>query len=538
MKPITDFLIAIDNRTSNAVTEAQKESHSLSSALAFLLCCLLIVLPLFILASYCYHRISQTELRKSEERFRATFEQAAVGIAHVSPEGQFLRINQKFCDIVGYSCEEMLKLTFQEITYPDDLDADIMYINQLLAGEINTYSMEKRYLRKNGEITWIYLTVSLVRNEVEEPQWFVSVVKNINERKQSELQIREMASFAELNPAPVLRVNPDGLIMSCNPASVEILGKNAKEGTSIASILPDLPKINLKKCIRDNMLLSQEIDIQERFYLFILRGVSDLKLLHIYGSDIADPKKTEEEVQQLRNEYTHIARVSVMGELTASLAHELKQPLAAMRSNAQAAQRFLTVDKPDIDELHEILEDIVKDNRRADDVIKKLRALMQKSELQITRLNINEVIGDILPLINSYEIARNISLKFELDKNISYVNGDRIQLQQVVLNLIINSSEALMDVEQQSSSIVVRTNQNGKDNVTVSVTDNGPGIDDTVMSSLFEPFYTTKTEGLGMGLAISRTIIDGHRGRFWAENNHDSGATFYFTIPIAKENQL
>jgi len=95
-----------------------------------------------------------------------------------------------------------------------------------------------------------------------------------------------------------------------------------------------------------------------------------------------------------------------------------------------------------------------------------------------------------------------------------------------------------MDVEQQSSSIVVRTNQNGKDNVTVSVTDNGPGIDDTVMSSLFEPFYTTKTEGLGMGLAISRTIIDGHRGRFWAENNNDSGATFYFTIPIAKENQL
>jgi len=226
-----------------------------------------------------------------------------------------------------------------------------------------------------------------------------------------------------------------------------------------------------------------------------------------------------------------------MGELTASLAHELKQPLAAMRSNAQAAQRFLSFDKPDINELHEILKDIVKDNRRADDIIKKLRGLMKKGEFQITRLNIIDVIGDVLPLVNSYEIVRNISLKFELDKNISYVNGDRVQLQQVVLNLIINSSEALMGVKQKSKSIVVRTNQNSEDNVTVSVTDNGPGIDDTVMSYLFKPFYTTKKEGLGMGLAISRSIIDEHGGRLWAENNHGRGATFYFTIPTAMENQ-
>jgi PAS domain S-box-containing protein len=253
-----------------------------------------------------------------------------------------------------------------------------------------------------------------------------------------------------------------------------------------------------------------------------------------FGRDITERKQAEEEIKRLRDEYTHIARVSAMGELVASLAHELKQPLAAIRSNAQAAQRFLTGDKPDIDELHEVLKDIIKDNRRADDVIEKLRALMRKSGLQITELNINNVVQNTLPLINSYEIMRNISLKLELDKNIPHVNGDRIQLQQVILNLILNSTEALMDAEVKLRTIVVRTNQEDTQNVTLSVKDNGPGIEEKAMSHLFDPFYTTKKEGLGMGLAISRTIIEEHRGSLWAENNPDSGATFYFTIPIAK----
>jgi len=394
--------------------------------------------------------------------------------------------------------------------------------------------MEKRYFRKDGEITWIYLTISLVRNEAQEPQWFVAVVKDINERKQTELQVREMASFAELNPAPVLRVNPDGIIISCNPASVEILGRNAKKGTSIASILPDLSEIDLNKCIHGNLLLSQETDIKGRFYLFILRGVSDLKLLHIYGSDITERKKTEEEIQQLRNEYAHIARVSAMGELVASLSHELKQPLAAIRSNAQAAQRFLTGDKPDIDELHEVLKDIVQDNRRADNVIEKLRAMMRKSEFQITEIDINEGVRNTFPLVKSYEMMRNISLELELDKNVPHVSGDQTQLQQVVLNLILNSTEALTNTKADLHTIVVRTSREDTQSVTLSVADNGPGINDKDMDHLFEPFYTTKKEGLGMGLAISRSIIEGHGGRLWAENNPDNGVTFYFTVPITK----
>jgi len=252
--------------------------------------------------------------------------------------------------------------------------------------------------------------------------------------------------------------------------------------------------------------------------------------------DITTRKRAEQENLRLREEYTHIARVSAMGELTASLAHELKQPLAAIRSNAQAALRFLTGDKTDLDELHEILKDIITDNRRADDVIGKVRALMRKSELHITELNMKELVQDLLPLVTSYEAMRKISLQLELDETIPLVAGDRIQIQQVILNLILNSTEALMNMKQESRLIMVRTYQQDTRTVMLSVKDNGPGIEDKVMPHLFEAFYTTKQKGLGMGLAICRSIVEEHGGRLWAENNSDGGATFYFTIPIAREN--
>jgi PAS domain S-box-containing protein len=254
--------------------------------------------------------------------------------------------------------------------------------------------------------------------------------------------------------------------------------------------------------------------------------------------DITQRKKIETEINRLREEYLHIARVAAIGELAASLAHELKQPLAAIRSNAQAAQRFLTGEKPDLDEFHAILTDIIKDNRRADEVIGRLRTLMRKEKLQITKLNINELIQELFPLIHSYEIMRDISLEFEPDDRLPFVVADRVQLQQVILNLLLNSSEALMDVSGDMRKITIQVSQKDTHNITVAIKDNGPGIDEQNIDHLFEPFYTTKKEGLGMGLAISRSIIEAHRGSLWAENNSDNGVTFYFTLPVFKRSSV
>jgi two-component system sensor kinase FixL len=186
--------------------------------------------------------------------------------------------------------------------------------------------------------------------------------------------------------------------------------------------------------------------------------------------------------------------------------------------------------------LHEILQDIIIDNRRADDVIGKVRALMRKGVFHITALNMKDLVQDILPLVTSHRAMRKIALEVELDDTIPLVAGDRIQLQQVILNLILNSLEAVMNMKTESRSILVRTYQQDTRTITLSVKDNGPGIEAKAMPHLFEAFYTTKPEGLGMGLAICRSIVENHRGRLWAENNPNGGATFYFTIPIAREN--
>lgn len=263
--------------------------------------------------------------------------------------------------------------------------------------------------------------------------------------------------------------------------------------------------------------------------------VQRLQLVTQVFTNALGRKRAEDEIIRLRDEYAHIARVSAMGELTASLAHELKQPLAAIRSNAQAALRFLTGDNPDIDELHEVLKDIIADNRRADDVIGKLRTLMRKSKPQITELDMNELVRDILPLVSNHEAMRKISLHLELDETLPPVAGDRIQIQQVILNLILNSTEALVKTRKQFRSITLQAYQQDSETVTVSVKDNGPGVEPEAIPHLFEAFYTTKQEGLGMGLAICRSIVEEHGGRLWAENNHTGGVTFYFTIPIAKE---
>jgi PAS domain S-box-containing protein len=190
MEPIDEVLRRVDERTSTALAVAQEEQASLTSVLVFLLGSLPVVMTLFIFTGYRYHRASSDQVRRSEERFRATFDQAAVGIAHVSPTGRFLRINERFCNIVGYTRDEMLARTFQDITHPGDLDVDVEHMQQLLRGEAETYSMEKRYFRKSGERVWVNLTVSLLRDLAGDPRWFVSVVEDITRRKESEVQAR------------------------------------------------------------------------------------------------------------------------------------------------------------------------------------------------------------------------------------------------------------------------------------------------------------------------------------------------------------
>jgi PAS domain S-box-containing protein len=248
--------------------------------------------------------------------------------------------------------------------------------------------------------------------------------------------------------------------------------------------------------------------------------------------DITDRKQAELNAQRQREELTYISRVTTLGELSASMAHELNQPLTAILNNANAAVRFLSGDQKDLDEVNDILNDIIEDDRRAAGIIKKLRMLMSKKELEFSPLNLNEIVQGVAELTGREAKTRDVPLNLKLDDDLPDVKGDAIHLEQVILNLILNGTEAMTTSDHQFRELRIWTAKHEGDAVKVSVADRGGGIDEVHMNSIFDAFYTTKPGGMGMGLSICRSIIEAHGGRLWAENNPDYGSTVSFTVPI------
>jgi signal transduction histidine kinase len=242
-------------------------------------------------------------------------------------------------------------------------------------------------------------------------------------------------------------------------------------------------------------------------------------------------KQAEKEARHHRDELAHVTRVATMGELTSSLAHELNQPLAAIRNYANAAQRFLSQGEPDLSKTREALEGIIRDDRRAAEVIGRVRELLKKEEPRYRPVHMNNVIQEILAFIRSDSVLEGLSIEIELAPELPAVAGDRVQLQQVLLNLMLNAVDAMNKAKPDLRKLIIKTENEEDRSVKVSVRDFGTGIDEAHRDKLFEPFYTTKPAGMGMGLAISQRIIHAHGGSIRAENNLDGGATFYFTLP-------
>jgi signal transduction histidine kinase len=243
-------------------------------------------------------------------------------------------------------------------------------------------------------------------------------------------------------------------------------------------------------------------------------------------------RRAELELQRNREELAHVARLSTAGELTASVAHELNQPLGAILSNAEAAEMFLKADPPALDEVRDILADIRKDDQRASEVIRRMRGLLRKHELAPQAIEINEAVEEVLRLLSIDAPARKVAIKFEGAAGLPRVWCDPVHFQQVVLNLVLNGMEAMAGIPEGKRQVVLRTGPGDNGTVKVAVADSGPGIPVDRLPRLFEPFFTTKKEGMGMGLSIARTIVEAHHGKIWVENNSETGATFCFTVPV------
>jgi PAS domain S-box-containing protein len=269
---------------------------------------------------------------------------------------------------------------------------------------------------------------------------------------------------------------------------------------------------------------------------FLIRGLplrdERNNIVKWYGTmtDIEDRKRAEEALRKANADLAHITRVITMGEFAASIAHEVSQPLSAVVTNAQACLHWLAGSVPNIEKACEAVGRIVRDGKRAGEVIAQIRALSRKGGIRKQPLDMNEAIEEVLALAQGEVRTRRVALRTDLATRLPPVLGDRVQLQQVVLNLVMNGIEAMSSVQDRPRELVIRTQEREDHEVVVTVQDSGTGIDPKVTEHMFDSFYTTKGEGMGMGLSISRSIVQDHGGRLWATTNEGPGATFQFTL--------
>jgi signal transduction histidine kinase len=264
------------------------------------------------------------------------------------------------------------------------------------------------------------------------------------------------------------------------------------------------------------------------------------KLVKWYGksTDIEDRKRADQErerVRQLETDLAHINRVTMMGELSASIAHEVNQPLTGIVSNAGAAMRWLDADTPDVEEVREAIRDIARDGKRAGEVIARIRALTKRTSAPAEKLDLNETIREVLAIVGDQARKNSIAVRTEFADELAPVSGDRVQLQQVLLNLIMNAMDAMKAVSERPRQLVITTRNIDPGQVQVTVEDSGIGLDASAISRIFDAFYTTKLTGMGMGLSISRSIVQNHGGRIWATANDGAGTSFHFTLPQYQE---
>src|SRR5512132_512219 len=368
----------------------------------------------------------------------------------------------------------------------------------------------------------------------------------------SELQIGEerFRRVVEAAPNAMIMVNREGQITLANQQAEKTFGYPREEllGRPSEMLVPERIRSGHRGFRHDYVCGPQARPMGAGRELFGRRkdgsevpveiGLSPIhtsKGLLVLASivDITERKLAELEAARQRHDLAHLARVTTLGELSSSLAHELTHPITAILSNAQAAQRFLADDDVDLDEVREILNDIVTQDQRAGEVIHGLRVLLKKGEPQAhcDDVDLNEVIRDVVKLMRNDLINRNVTVDTDFAENLPAVTGDRVQLQQVLLNLMLNGCDAMANNDSSERRLLIAS-QLENSAVRVSVTDRGGGIPEKNLEHVFERFFTTKKEGMGLGLSVCHTIIDAHRGKIWATNNAGCGATFHFRLPI------
>jgi PAS domain S-box-containing protein len=495
---------------------------------------------------------AEQALRESEDRFRTVANSAPVMIWTSGPDKLCTFVNNRWTEFTGRKPEQDLGHGWTENIHRDDVDRTFQtYVQAFDARQELT--VEYRLRRRDGEYRTVldhgvphFMSAGTFLG-------YIGMCTDITEIKRAQESLDRQRAFLrkviDVNPNFIFAKDRTGRFTLANQAVAEAYGVTVEDliGKTDRDLNPRLQEVEFFRRVDLEVMntLQDRFIPEERFtdargnvrwLQTVKRPIigSDGSATQVLGSstDITQRKKTEIELQRQRAELAHVARVSMMGQLSASLAHELNQPLTAILSNARAGLRFMENDPPDYEELRPILQDIIEANTRAADIIRGMRTFLKKEqEPEFSSVDLAGLISDIMALVHSDAITQDVRISVQLDERLPPVRGDRTQLQQVMLNILLNAFDALKDCPPQERNIKVAVRCESAGAVLVAISDSGAGLSPDDLDRAFQPFYTTKRDGLGMGLSICRSIIEAHGGSLWAENNPDGGATFYFTVP-------
>jgi len=488
-----------------------------------------------------------------EQRWRTAFENSAIGITMADFAGHFFAANSVFRTMLGYTESELYQLTFLDVTYEEDRKANQELVRELVEGKRQHFQIEKRYRRKDGTLVWGRNDVALVPGiGGAAPFWF-AVVEDITQRKEEESARRyteeKYRLVVETASDAVISLDETSAILLANPATTRIFGYDPAEliGKPLTMLMPEflrkLHEVGFKRYLATGQrhinwqgteLVGRRKNGQE-FPVEISFGELTKDGHRVFTGfirDISERKQAQRAIQNAQAELARVSRLTTMGELAASIAHEVNQPLTAVNNNSSACLRLLANQNLQPDVLRRALQEIVADGTRASAIVARIRAFIKKTPAEKNTLDVNEVIGEVLVMMAHGFEENRILLQRELAQALPPVLGDRVQLQQVLLNLIMNGIEAMTAVTNRPRTLWVQSRIDESGDVLIAVRDSGTGLG-SESDRVFTPFFTTKTNGMGMGLSISRSLIEGHGGRLWSSPNSPHGAIFSFTLPAA-----
>jgi PAS domain S-box-containing protein len=492
---------------------------------------------------------SEEQLRRSEAYLAQAQRLSLTGSFGWNPSSGEIHWSDESFRIFEFdrSIKPTIEFAVQRV-HPEDRAVVRQALGETSRGE-KDFDLTLRLLMPDGSVKYVHVLSRAVKDAAGNLE-VVGALMDVTERHRSELESSLLAAIVSSSADAIISSTLDGQVTSWNAGATTIFGYEAHEmiGRTITRIIPsDLHEEQAQtlthlrqggeflhyqtvRVAKDGRRVDVELTVSPVFDKS--RKVVGLSKI---ARDITAAKRAEAELRETRTELMRVARVTALGELTAAIAHEVNQPLTGLVSSGNACLYWLAAETPDLEAARRSIERMIKDADRAGEIINRIRAMVKKAPPQREPLSINDTIMEVMALTLAEVRRNNVSARAGLSNDLPPILGDRIQLQQVVLNLVMNAVEAMSGSDKAQRKLSISSVRDGPDGILVAVSDSGTGLDETSLNRLFDAFYTTKVDGMGMGLAVSQKIIQAHGGQLWAAPNVPRGAVFYFRLPAGGE---